>query len=63
VARLTGAEPARVREVARTAKGPEDLAPAPELIERIASVLGVEGAEHGYAAALALPSAIVVTRG
>ncbi|HXL44204.1 MAG TPA: hypothetical protein VN960_09120 [Gaiellaceae bacterium] len=63
VARLTGAEPARVRDVARTAKSPEELAPAPELIERIASVIGVEGAEHGYAAALALPSAIVVTRG
>jgi hypothetical protein len=62
VARLTGAEPARVREVARTAKSPRELPPAPELIERIASVLGVEGAGHGYAGAGDTLGAVVVSR-
>src|ERR671923_920309 len=62
VARLTGAEPARVREVARTAKNPQELAPAPELIERIAAVLGVEGAGHGYAGAAEIPGAVLVSR-
>ena len=62
VARLTGAEPARIREVARTAKNPQELAPAPELIERIAAVLGVEGAGHGYAGAAEIPGAVLVSR-
>jgi hypothetical protein len=63
VARLTGADPAEVRDVIRTADRPEDLSSATELIDQIATVLGIEGAGHGYAAAVALPSAIVVTRG
>ena len=33
VARLTGAEPAAVRAVARTAASPDELPPAPELLE------------------------------
>jgi hypothetical protein len=48
VARLTGADPARVREVARTATSPSELPPAPELIEAIADVLGVAEAGHGW---------------
>jgi [ribosomal protein S18]-alanine N-acetyltransferase len=40
-ARLTGAEPARVRAVARTAASPADLPPAQELYEQIAAVMGV----------------------
>ncbi len=44
VARLTGAEPARVRAVARTASAPEELPPAPELLQQLAEVLGLEGA-------------------
>jgi hypothetical protein len=51
VARLTGADPARVRDVIRTADRPEDLSPAAELIGEIAAVLGVEGAAHGCAGA------------
>lgn len=47
VARLTGAEPARVRAVARTAASPADLPPAPELFAQLAEVLGLEGAGHG----------------
>lgn len=42
VARLTGAEPARVRAVARTASSPSDLPPARELLEQIAAVMNLE---------------------
>jgi hypothetical protein len=42
VARLTGADPARVREVARTAASPSDLPPAVELHEQIAALMGVQ---------------------
>jgi len=42
VARLTGAEPARVREVARTASSPADLPPALELYQQIAELMGVQ---------------------
>ncbi len=47
VARLTGAEPASVRAVARTAASPDDLPPAPELLAQIAEVFGLEGAGRG----------------
>ena len=42
VARLTGADPHRVRAVARTAKSPSELPPADDLYRQIADVLGVE---------------------
>jgi GNAT superfamily N-acetyltransferase len=42
VARLTGADPKRVREVARTATSPGDLPPAQELYEQLAVVMGVQ---------------------
>jgi len=42
VARLTGADPHRVREVARTAESPADLPPAQELYEEIATLMGVK---------------------
>jgi ribosomal protein S18 acetylase RimI-like enzyme len=42
VARLTGADPARVRSVARTATSPDELPPAPELHAQIAELMGVE---------------------
>jgi ribosomal protein S18 acetylase RimI-like enzyme len=41
VARLTGADPDRVRAVARTARSAEDLPPAPELYTQLADLLGV----------------------
>jgi ribosomal protein S18 acetylase RimI-like enzyme len=44
VARLTGASPARVRAVARTAATADELPPAEELLQQIAEVLGLEGA-------------------
>lgn len=62
VGRLTGAEPARVRDVARTARSTGDLPPAAELIGRIAEVLGVIGAEHGYAEAGEIPGAVSLPR-
>jgi GNAT superfamily N-acetyltransferase len=42
VGRLTGADPRRVREVARTAASPDDLPPAQELYEQLAAVIGVQ---------------------
>jgi GNAT superfamily N-acetyltransferase len=42
VARLTGADPQRVREVARTARSPNELPPAQELYLEIARMMGVE---------------------
>jgi ribosomal-protein-alanine N-acetyltransferase len=42
VARLTGADPKRFREVARTAASPGELPPAQELYEQIAAVMGVQ---------------------
>jgi ribosomal protein S18 acetylase RimI-like enzyme len=41
-ARLTGADPARVRAVARVASSPSELPPARELMDQIADVLGLE---------------------
>ena len=48
VSRLTGAVPARVREVARTATSPSELPPAAELLAQIADVLGIVEATHGW---------------
>ena len=47
VARLTGAQPARVRAAARTASSPEDLPPPDELLQQIAAAMGLEGAGRG----------------
>jgi ribosomal protein S18 acetylase RimI-like enzyme len=47
VSRLTGAEPAQVRAVARTAASPDELPPADELLQQLAQVLGLEGAGRG----------------
>jgi ribosomal protein S18 acetylase RimI-like enzyme len=42
VARLTGADAQRVREVARTASSPGELPPAQELYEQLAAVMGLQ---------------------
>ena len=47
VSRLTGAEPAQVRAVARTGSSPDELPPADELLQQIAGVMGLEGAGRG----------------
>jgi ribosomal protein S18 acetylase RimI-like enzyme len=41
-ARLTGADPERVRAVARIASSPSELPPARELLDQVADVLGLE---------------------
>ena len=59
LSRLTGAEPARIREVARTASTPSELAPAPELAEALADVLGL-AAPQSFDEAAAEPGVVVV---
>ncbi|HET9241905.1 MAG TPA: GNAT family N-acetyltransferase [Gaiella sp.] len=49
LARLTGADPQAVKAVAATASTPAGLPPPRELLTSLASALGLEGAEHGYA--------------
>jgi len=41
VARLTGADPHRVRAIVRTARSPSELPPASELYEQIAALMGI----------------------
>jgi len=62
IARLTGAAPARVRAVARTASSPAELPPARELLDGLAAAVGVEGAAHGWADAPELEGAVRVER-
>ena len=47
VSRLTGAEPSRVRAVARTAPSPDELPPPEELFAQLAELLGLKGAGRG----------------
>lgn len=60
--RLTGAEPARVRAVARTAASPAELPPALELVVQIGELLGLSGVDVGYEEALQLPGALRIER-
>ena len=62
IARLTGADPARVRAVARTASSPADLPPARDLLGGLADALRIEGAGHGWADAPDLDGAIAIPR-
>jgi GNAT superfamily N-acetyltransferase len=48
VARLTGADPARVRAIARTASSPDELPSAEELLGELADAMGIEGAIRGW---------------
>lgn len=48
LARLTGADPQRVRAAAPNAAAPADLPPAREILSELAAVLGLEGADHGH---------------
>lgn len=48
LARLTGAEPAAVKAVARTAQATAELPPPRELLAAIAAVLGLEGTGYGF---------------
>jgi ribosomal protein S18 acetylase RimI-like enzyme len=48
VARLTGADPGRVRTVARIADSASELPPARELLGEIRALMGIESASLGY---------------
>jgi hypothetical protein len=60
VARLTGAHPASIRSVARTAASPDELPPADLLLRELALALGLEGTHIGFDEARYLPDAVVV---
>ncbi len=62
MARMTGADPAAVRDAARTAARPEDLPAAPELLARLAELFGVASARGGYSDAREEPGAVPVQR-
>ena len=62
IARLTGADPSRIRAVARTASSPVELPPAPQLLGQLAEAMGVDGASHGWADAPELEGAVRVDR-
>jgi ribosomal protein S18 acetylase RimI-like enzyme len=62
LARLTGAEPARVRAVVRTASSPAELPPAAELAAQIGELLGLAGADLGFEEAVELPDALRIER-
>jgi hypothetical protein len=63
LARLTGADPARIRAAARTAESAAELPPAEELIAGIAEALGIEGADYGFEQAREIPGAVIVEQG
>ncbi|HET8652034.1 MAG TPA: hypothetical protein VFM13_05635 [Gaiellaceae bacterium] len=60
LSRLTGAEPAAVRAVVRTAESPDELPAAAELVGQVGSALGLEGTDYGFDDARDLPGAVVV---
>lgn len=62
LSRLTGADPAAVRRIARTAPAPADLPPARELLVSLADALGIVGVEHGWADAPEMDGAVLVQR-
>ncbi|HEX2110835.1 MAG TPA: hypothetical protein VHF67_04730 [Gaiellaceae bacterium] len=62
VARLTGTDAEAIRETARTARSPDELPRAGDLLASLAGVLGLPGAEQGYEAARAHPAAIELPR-
>jgi ribosomal protein S18 acetylase RimI-like enzyme len=62
VSRLTGADPEAVRRVAHTAPSPADLPPARELLAELAAVMGIEGAETGWADAPELDGSLRISR-
>jgi len=62
VSRLTGADPEAVRRVAHTAPSPADLPPARELLADLAAVMGIEGAETGWADTPELEGSVRIAR-
>jgi ribosomal protein S18 acetylase RimI-like enzyme len=62
LSRLTGADPALVREKAKTASRPSELPPPPELLADLGGVLGLPGATRGYQQAREVPGAVLLDR-
>jgi ribosomal protein S18 acetylase RimI-like enzyme len=62
VSRLTGADPAAIRAAAVHAPSPADLPPPYDTLAELARVVGIAGAEHGYADAPEIPGAITIER-
>jgi hypothetical protein len=62
IARLTGANADAIRVTASTARSPDELPPARELLASLAAVLSVPGGAYGYEAARADPAAIDLPR-
>jgi hypothetical protein len=60
LSRLTGADPGRIRSVARTAESPDELPPVEDLLADVAAALGIAGAELRFDQARELPGAVVV---
>lgn len=60
VARLTGANAASVRAVARTAASPDELPPPEELLRELSEVLGLEGTRIHFEEARYVPDAVIV---
>jgi ribosomal protein S18 acetylase RimI-like enzyme len=60
--RLTGADPARVRAIARIGRSPGELPPPRELFDQLTELFGLEGAVHGYAEAAQLPDVTLLAR-
>jgi hypothetical protein len=60
LSRLTGADPGRIRSVARTGESPDELPPVEELLADVAAALGLDGAELEFDSARELPGAVVV---
>ena len=56
LARLTGADPQRVRAAAPTGAAAADLPPAREILAELAAALGLERADHGYASPDGVPA-------
>jgi len=62
LSRLTGADPARVRAVARTAARPAELPQAQELVAQIGELLGLSGVDLASAEASELPGVLRIDR-
>jgi ribosomal-protein-alanine N-acetyltransferase len=62
LARLTGADPARVRAIARTAASPAELPPPKELVSLVGGLIGLAGAELSYEEALEEPEVLRIER-
>jgi hypothetical protein len=62
MSRLTGADHEAIRATARTARNPQELPPADELLAAIAHIYGVERGAYGYARAADDPGAISLSR-